>query len=565
MAIMHFVAGTGTMPKAEVKAVLNDLWVAEDNLTPTGQPVGIYFVLEAQVDPGEGHQSIVEWMHEQGLTYYVISPPGQAPHVLYNGAAQVMDGAAISPFIYAQSAVAQGMPVNLLALFVDPSNENPLDAQLVQTVESFTDAGYPAKAMNAQMWDLAMTQPQEAVVDPAQTAVAQLPQQAPAAPAPAPAPAMPAPVDQTAVPAGPIGQVQAPAFIQNGPPEQLVAPATPAPIDPAQQAQVDAYQQQLAAIEAQQAQLPPAPNPPSVEAPANPSPAPAPAPAGGVRWPTDGELDEMTIADKRTLGKDLFSKGLIPAPVAEDGRSPSWKAGDPIVTAIKLGRAKAIGTPAPEPQAPPVAVVEPPATAIPGAMSPEEHAARVAAIPPMNPAYQQMPVQTPGPMPPGAPVTEGSALPVAPGQVVSGPADYQAAMTASAGEEEMSADALPPGEPQTLGQLSPEEFADQAQGIVDAGHRRRATALLERNLSHHTPVPEDIEAIELIRQHGIEYGKAVIELVEHKCPELEVFLTKLQEATFWAVAGVARYSGTEAVPDTTYASQSPAYPNLPQV
>lgn len=114
MAIMHFVAGTGTMPKAEVKAVLNDLWVAEDNLTPTGQPVGIYFVLEAQVDPGEGHQSIVEWMHEQGLTYYVISPPCQAPHVLYNGAAQVMDGAAISPFIYAQSAVAQGMPVNLL-------------------------------------------------------------------------------------------------------------------------------------------------------------------------------------------------------------------------------------------------------------------------------------------------------------------------------------------------------------------------------------------------------------------------------------------------------------------
>ena len=90
--------------------------------------------------------------------------------------------------------------------------------------------------------------------------------------------------------------------------------------------------------------------------------------------------------------------------------------GDPIVTAIKLGRANAIGTPAPEPQAPPVAVVEPPATAIPGAMSPEEHAARVAAIPPMNPAYQQMPVQTPGPMPPGAPVTEGSALPVAPGQ-----------------------------------------------------------------------------------------------------------------------------------------------------
>jgi hypothetical protein len=211
MAIMHFVAGPGTMPKAEVKAVLNDLWVAEDNLTPTGQPVGIYFVLEAQVDPGEGHQSIVEWMHEQGLTYYVISPPGQAPHVLYNGAAQVMDGAAISPFIYAQSAVAQGMPVNLLALFVDPSNENPLDAQLVQTVESFTDAGYPAKAMNAQMWDLAMTQPQEAVVDPAQTAVAQLPQAAPVAPAPAPAaPAMPAPVDQTALPPVPSARSRRP-------------------------------------------------------------------------------------------------------------------------------------------------------------------------------------------------------------------------------------------------------------------------------------------------------------------------------------------------------------------
>jgi len=172
MAIMHFVAGTGTMPKAEAKAVLNDLWAAEDHLTPTGQPVGIYFVIEAQVDPGEGHQSIVEWMHEQGLTYYVISPPGQQPHVLYNGATQVMDGAAITPFIYAQSAVAQGMPVQLLALFVDASNENPLDAQLVQTVESFTDAGYPAKAMNAQMWDLNMTAPEEAVVDPAQTAVA---------------------------------------------------------------------------------------------------------------------------------------------------------------------------------------------------------------------------------------------------------------------------------------------------------------------------------------------------------------------------------------------------------
>ena len=553
MAIMHFVAGTGTMPKAEVKAVLNDLWVAEDNLTPTGQPVGIYFVLEAQVDPGEGHQSIVEWMHEQGLTYYVISPPGQAPHVLYNGAAQVMDGAAISPFIYAQSAVAQGMPVNLLALFVDPSNENPLDAQLVQTVESFTDAGYPAKAMNAQMWDLAMTQPAESVVDPAQTAVAQLPQAAPVAPvqqAPA-APAMPAPVDQSAAPVGPVGQVQAPSFIQNGPAEQLTAPVAPAPIDPAAQAQADAYQAQLAAIEAQQAQLPAAPNPPAVEAPANPSPMPAPALGGGVRWPTDGELDEMTIADKRSLGKDLFSKNLIPAPVHE-GKSPSWKAGDPIVHAIKLGRAAALGTPAPEPQAPAVAVVEPtqaPTAIIPGAMPPEEHAARVAAIPPMDPALQQLPVQTPGPMPPGGPAIAE--------QVGSAPGPD--------GDEEMSADALPSGEPVTLGQLSPEEFAEQAQSIVDSGHRRRATALLVRNLSHHTPAPEDIEAIELIRQHGIEYGSAVIELVEHKCPELEIFLTKLQEATFWAVAAVARYSepGSPA-PDTTYASMSPAYPNLPQ-
>lgn len=546
MAIMHFVAGTGTMPKAEVKAVLNDLWVAEDNLTPTGQPVGIYFVLEAQVDPGEGHQSIVEWMHEQGLTYYVISPPGQAPHVLYNGAAQVMDGAAISPFIYAQSAVAQGMPVNLLALFVDPSNENPLDAQLVQTVESFTDAGYPAKAMNAQMWDLAMTQPQEAVVDPAQTAVAQLPQQAPAAPAPAPAPAMPAPVDQTAVPAGPIGQVQAPAFIQNGPPEQLVAPATPAPIDPAQQAQVDAYQQQLAAIEAQQAQLPPAPNPPSVEAPANPSPAPAPAPAGGVRWPTDGELDEMTIADKRTLGKDLFSKGLIPAPVAEDGRAPSWKAGDPIVLAIKLGRAAALGTPAPEPQAPQVAVVEPvqpPAPAGPPGMSLTEAVA----------------AQHGGVLPPHI-----TAPPVTlPSHTLPDPSNYQAAMTASAGEEEMVANALPPGEPQTLGQLSPEEFAQQANDMLEA----RAIERGIENFRSVFPVPtittDTANDISLLHEHGKDFAEAIYRITGRRSPELVVAINKVQEAIFWAEAAVSRYDGVE--PDLTFITQTPAFPKEPQV
>lgn len=543
MAIMHFVAGTGTMPKAEVKAVLNDLWVAEDNLTPTGQPVGIYFVLEAQVDPGEGHQSIVEWMHEQGLTYYVISPPGQAPHVLYNGAAQVMDGAAISPFIYAQSAVAQGMPVNLLALFVDPSNENPLDAQLVQTVESFTDAGYPAKAMNAQMWDLAMTQPQEAVVDPAQTAVAQLPQAAPVAPAPAPA--MPAPVDQTAVPAGPIGQVQAPAFIQNGPPEQL-APVAPAPLDPAQQAQADAYQQQLAAIAAQEAQLPPAPNPPSVEAPANPSPAPAPAPAGGVRWPTDGELDEMTISDKRTLGKDLFAKNLIPAPVAEDGRAPSWKAGDPIVLAIKLGRAAALGTPAPEPQAPQVAVVEPvqpPAPAGPPGMSLTEAVA----------------AQHGGVLPPHI-----TAPPVTlPSHTLPDPSNYQAAMTASAGEEEMVANALPPGEPQTLGQLSPEEFAQQANDMLEA----RAIERGIENFRSVFPVPtittDTANDISLLHEHGKDFAEAIYRITGRRSPELVVAINKVQEAIFWAEAAVSRYDGVE--PDLTFITQTPAFPKEPQV
>lgn len=560
MAIMHFVAGTGTMPKAEVKAVLNDLWAAEDHLTPTGQPVGIYFVIEAQVDPGEGHQSIVEWMHEQGLTYYVISPPGQQPHVLYNGATQVMDGAAITPFIYAQSAVAQGMPVNLLALFVDASNENPLDAQLVQTVESFTDAGYPAKAMNAQMWDLALTAPEEAVVDPAQTAVAQLPQAAPVAPVQQTpvAPAMPAPVDQTAAPAGPVGQVQAPAFIQS-PPEQLAAPVAPAPLDPAAQAQADAYQQQLAAIEAQQAQLPAAPNPPSVEAPANPSPAPAPAPAGGVRWPTDGELDEMTIADKRALGKDLFAKGLIPAPVADDGRSPSWKAGDPIVTAIKLGRANAIGTPAPEATAPPVAVVEPvqpPATAGPPGMSlTEAVAAQHGGV---LPSYI-----TP-------PVTSGSAAPVAPGQVasapvlpVAAPADYQAAMSASAGEEEMSASALPPGEPATLGQLSPEEFAQQGKDLLEYRAMERSIALFRGNFPVATISIETANDISLLHEHGKDFAEAIYRITGRRSPELVVAINKVQEAVFWAEAAVSRYDGVE--PDLTFITQTPAFPKEPQV
>jgi hypothetical protein len=551
MAIMHFVAGTGTMPKAEAKAVLNDLWAAEDHLTPTGQPVGIYFVVEAQVDPGEGHQSIVEWMHEQGLTYYVISPPGQQPHVLYNGATQVMDGAAITPFIYAQSAVAQGMPVQLLALFVDASNENPLDAQLVQTVESFTDAGYPAKAMNAQMWDLNMTAPEEAVVDPAQTAVAQLPQAAPVAPvqqAPV-APAMPAPVDQTAAPAGPVGQVQAPAFIQS-PPEQLAAPVAPAPLDPAAQAQADAYQQQLAAIEAQQAQLPAAPNPPSVEAPANPSPAPAPAPAGGVRWPTDGELDEMTIADKRSLGKDLFAQGLIPAPVAEDGRSPSWKAGDPIVHAIKLGRAAALGTPTPEPQAPAVAVVEPTqAPTIPGAMSAEEHAARVAAIPPMDPALQQLPAQTPYGMGPGGPtMTEAVGTVVAdmtggamPGTVVAPEAAEQ---------------------PVTLGQLTPEQFSQQAQDILEARATERGIERF-RSLFPASYGPEAANDVSLLHEHGKEFAEAIYRLTGRRSPELTVAINKLQETIFWAEAALTRYD--DEAPDITFITQSPAFPNEPQV
>lgn len=547
MAIMHFVAGTGTMPKAEVKAVLNDLWVAEDNLTPTGQPVGIYFVLEAQVDPGEGHQSIVEWMHEQGLTYYVISPPGQAPHVLYNGAAQVMDGAAISPFIYAQSAVAQGMPVNLLALFVDPSNENPLDAQLVQTVESFTDAGYPAKAMNAQMWDLAMTQPAESVVDPAQTAVAQLPQAAPVAPVQqAPAPAMPAPVDQTAYQGGPVGQVQAPSFIQNPPEQAPQALPEPAPLDPANQAQLDAYQQQLAAVAAQEAQLPAAPNPPSAEAPVNPSPAPAPAPSGGVRWPTDGELDEMTIADKRSLGKDLFSKNLIPAPVAEDGRAPSWKAGDPIVLAIKLGRAAALGTPAPEPQAPQVAVVEPvqpPAPAGPPGMSLTEAVA----------------AQHGGVLPPHI-----TAPPVTlPSHTLPDPSNYQAAMTASAGEEEMVANALPPGEPQTLGQLSPEEFAQQATDMLEARAIERGIENFRSVFPVATISAETANDISLLHEHGKDFAEAIYRITGRRSPELVVAINKVQEAIFWAEAAVSRYDGVE--PDLTFITQTPAFPKEPQV
>lgn len=551
MAIMHFVAGSGTMPRAEVRAVLNDLWAAEDNLTPTGQLVGIYFVLEAQVDPGEGHQAFVEWLHEQGLTYYVISPPGQAPHVLYNGATQVMDGAAITPFIYAQSAVAQGMPVNLLALFVDPSNENPLDAQLVQTVEAFTDAGYPAKAMNAQMWDLAMTQPSESVVDPNQTAVAQSAQAAPA-PEPAPvaaAPQLPAAVNQ-APPTGPVGQVQAPAFITNGPSEQLAAPVTPAPIDPAAQAQADAYQQQLAAIEAQQAQLPAAPNPPSVEAPANPSPAPAPAPAGGVRWPTDGELDEMTIADKRSLGKDLFAQGLIPAPVAEDGRSPSWKAGDPIVHAIKLGRAAALGTPTPEAPSPAVAVVEPtPTPAIPGAMSAEEHAARVAAVPPMDPALQQLPAQTPYGMGPGGP-----AMTEAVGTVVADMTGGAVAGTVVAPEAAE--------QPVTLGQLTPEQFSQQAQDMLEARATERGIERF-RSLFPASYGPEAANDVSLLHEHGKEFAEAIYRLTGRRSPELTVAINKLQETIFWAEAALTRYD--DEAPDITFITQSPAFPNEPQV
>ena len=110
---------------------------------------------------------------------------------------------------------------------MDASNENPLDAQLVQTVGS--DAGYPAKAMNAQMWDLALTAPEEAGrpgPDRRRSAPAGGARRSGAADPVAPA--MPAPRRSDGRPAGPVGQVQAPAFIQS-PPEQLAAPVAPAP------------------------------------------------------------------------------------------------------------------------------------------------------------------------------------------------------------------------------------------------------------------------------------------------------------------------------------------------
>lgn len=189
--------------------------------------------------------------------------------------------------------------------------------------------------------------------------------------------------------------------------------------------------------------------------------------------------------------------------------------------------------------------------AIPGAMSPEEHAARVAAIPPMNPALQELPVQSPYGIPPGGPDV------AAPTVEQVGPAP------GPDGDEEMSADALPSGEePLTLGQLSPEQFSQQAQDMLEARATERGIELFRSRFPANYG-PEAANDVSLLHEHAKDFAEAIYRLTGRRSPELTVAINKLQETIFWAEAALTRYD--DVAPDITFITQTPAFPQEPQV
>lgn len=60
---------------------------------------------------------------------------------------------------------------------------------------------------------------------------------------------------------------------------------------------------------------------------------------------------------------------------------------------------------------------------------------------------------------------------------------------------------------------------------------------LEKSLTNHPPTPEKIEAIELIRQVGIAFGRTIIENAPSSA-QRTIAVRKLEESVMWAVKGV---------------------------
>lgn len=182
---MHVVLGEGSITKKELEHQINELWEAA-----TATDADFWFLLEAKETPTEADKALVKFLSTSAIHHQVLIPEGVTPDDLYDSAAERHDteGDWAESVVEAMQSLPEGEEgADLLALFVDPANEVPEDAELIGVIEAAINAGIEVFGLNDSMEPVTFDadEPEEPPVPPPTPAKASKTASKKAAPQPA--------------------------------------------------------------------------------------------------------------------------------------------------------------------------------------------------------------------------------------------------------------------------------------------------------------------------------------------------------------------------------------------
>lgn len=158
---MYVAAGSGEMPKEDLKATLDDL-----EATAVQEERTFWMLVQASAEPTSTDRSLMAWVKEHETYFETYGPDAAKADDIYKGTQEkhAVKGIVKKIVDLMNEKPEDGEDACLLALFASDDPAAPEDAELYEIVEAVLSAGFPVYAFNDGMGEIGLNE--DAIPEP---------------------------------------------------------------------------------------------------------------------------------------------------------------------------------------------------------------------------------------------------------------------------------------------------------------------------------------------------------------------------------------------------------------
>lgn len=161
---LHAVIGEGSINTRELNHQLDDLMQNADN--------NFWFIVQGKAEPTQADQDLVVYFTEHEIYFVTLTDENVEMATLYEGRADehVYDGEFGPALVEALESLREPLEdtdemesVDVLALLVNPKEEDPLDTPAIDAIMAVINAGHQVYGLNDSMEEITL---EEEVIEP---------------------------------------------------------------------------------------------------------------------------------------------------------------------------------------------------------------------------------------------------------------------------------------------------------------------------------------------------------------------------------------------------------------